>query len=192
MKKKNERTVIEKGFYNHPQKSGRMQLKQYIIVREGGKKCLLLRFLNESDITVTGIEITLTQIRSHDKEPINTKVTCSGMRVRPGETYAMANAIVVSDDCVDFTINITRISSQGYYYYESGGKMISQYDPRQRYRTSKKYGNITIRRKKITSSVISAFIVVFGLLGFILFGEYMSSRLFGSFDTALLSFMERL
>ena len=192
MKKKNERTVIEKGFYNHPQKSGRMQLKQYIIVREAGKKCLLLRFLNESDIIVTGMQITLTEIRSHDKEPKNTKVTLNGIKVRPGETYAVANAIVISDDCVDFTINISNISSRGYNYHESGGKLVSRYDPRQRYLTGKKYGYITIKRKKITSSVISAVIAVLGIAGFILFGEYMSSRLFGSFDTAMLSFMEML
>ena len=53
--------IIDKGFYNHTQNNDSVHLKQYIITRENDKKCLLLRFLNISNLYIKGLEIVLTQ-----------------------------------------------------------------------------------------------------------------------------------
>ena len=187
MMNSNERVVIDKGFYNHPQSSGQIQLKQYIFARENDKKCLLLRFFNESDIIIQGMDIVLKQIRAHGKEPKFSKLQLNRINVHPGEIYTTANGIVVSDDCVDFEIEIKNVRSRDYTYLENGGRLIPKYDPRAKDQVkAKRRGKISSKRKNISASKISILLAMIGIIGFVALGAYLSNRTFGSFDTLYL------
>ena len=181
------RVVIDKGFYNHSQSSGQIQLKQYIVVRENDKKCLLLRFFNESDLIIQSMDIVLTQIRAHGKESKLTKLKLNRINVHPGEIYTTESGIVISDDCVDFRIEIKSVSSRDYTYRESRGRLIPKYDPHAKdVGMIKRRGKLSAKRKRISASKISILLAMVGIIGFIALGAYFSNRTFGSFDTLFL------
>ena len=182
MKNNNERVILEKGFYNHPQRSGRMQLKQYIIVRENGKKCLLLRFFNESELVVNGMEIVLTKKASGGKLIDDVTVRLNGLSVRPGDTYTTTNGIVIDEECVDFTVELKSITSADYEYQDIKGRLVPRYDPRAKgvVRTNK-YGNVSVKRIEVSRSRLSALIAVILVAGFSALAVYVSLRTFGNF-----------
>lgn len=188
MTDKNVRTVLEKGFYNHPQKSGEVQLKQYVIVKEKGKRCLLLRFLNESDILINGLNIILTETRSHGKEPKITRIRLGNLTAYPGQTCVPKNGIVLSEDCTDFTVEITSIISRGYEYLDRGGKWVPRYNPRLNTPPTRKgNGKITVKKRRMAKSGLSAVVAIAGIIGFLVLGIYLADMIFGDFVSPLLS-----
>lgn len=185
MKKNNEKVILSKGFYNRPQKSGRMQVKQYIIIRENNKKCLLLRFFNESELTVSGMKITLTKLGSDSKAREDVEVNIDGINVRPGETYTTTKAIVLGDNCVDFIVDVKSIISAGYEYSDVKGRLVPRYDPRPYARSkSNQYGKASVKRVMASTSKLAActaFVLVAAIAGIFI---YISLRKFGNTGAA--------
>ena len=182
MKSKNTYNIIDKGFYNRPQGERKVKLKQYIIVRRDGKKCLLLRFLNESELVVSGMEFVLTQIGADGEVIDNSVVHLNEIKLRPDETYTSREGIVIDDGCVDFTVEIRTVISGGYKYCLSDGQMLARYDRRlgQRKKT-KKYGKMQIQRTNLTASRLSAVAAVVIVLLFAVLFIDSSLRPFGRF-----------
>ena len=176
--------VLDKGFYNHSQVSGGMIIKQYVVSEKGGKKYLLLRFFNESELCVNGMEIVVTQ-KGPEKQTLESSlVKLSKLKVFPGETYNSDEGIILSDQCVDFIVVVRCLISGGYKYYESNGKWIPHYDPRLNEKEKpKKYGRLVVHRKNITSSKISAFLAVILIAVFIAVCANVCSRSFGDFSS---------
>lgn len=183
----NSRNIIEKGFYSHPQTSGGVQLKQYIITKEGDKKCLLLRFFNDSELIINEMNITLTQQCGEESEPEKVKISLDGLNIHPGETFAMKNGVVISDSITDFTVEITEVISRDFVYKESGDSLVAKYDPR--IKSSKKksrVSRIVVKKKRVAITGLSALVAFIGIVLILLIGEYLSNRLFGSFSSAVL------
>lgn len=185
----NSRNVIEKGFYSHPQKNGGVQLKQYIITKEGDKKCLLLRFYNDSELIINGMNIILTQICGEQSEPEKIRISLDGLNIHPGETFAMKNGIVISDGITDFDVEITEVISRDYVYKESGDSLVAKYDPRiKSSKKKKRVSRVVVKKKRVSVTGFSALVALIGIVVILLIGEYLSNRLFGSFSSTLLPF----
>lgn len=182
MRKNKRSDVIEKGFYNHTQASGNMNLKQYIITRRDNKKCLLLRFFNESQLCVTGMEFVLTQMDADGKVIDNSVVNLEKIKVRTGEVFIMNNGIVISDKCVDFTVQVKSLISAGYRYSVSNGKLIPEYDVRMnRRKKPKNYGKMQVTRKNLSSARLSAAVALVIIILMAVLGVDAALRPFGIF-----------
>ena len=177
-----ENIILKKGFYNHPQNSEQVKLKQYVIAKEGKKKYVLLRFFNHSNLVISGMNLILTQIKSKGKKSERTTVFLQNITIYPGEIYATKKGIVISDDCVDFTIEIDNVLSKNYRYHERNGQMIAQYDPfLNPVARTKRQGKISIKKRNLGRNIWPILLAIVGIVGFIFLGIHLNMRLFGNF-----------
>ena len=184
--------VTEKGFYSHPQKTVSVQLKQYIITKDGDKRCLMLRFVNNSELIIDGMNIILTEIRKDAQEPKHTRLSIKELKVYPGDTFSLKNGIAISDDCIDFKVEITSVISKDYEYFESNGTLTPKYDPR--FKVGKRKGKtakLLIKRRRVSASIASAVVAIIGVTVFLFIARGISDRAFGNFAATILPYIGR-
>jgi len=128
--KKNAKRYIDKGIYSHGQLSGYLSVKQFMVVDQDGKHCLLLRFANEADFEINAVEFMLTQINTHGETVGTIKIKYSDLNIGAGEMYSPDKGIVVKADCADFTVQILSIISGKYRYVFKRGLVTAHYDRR--------------------------------------------------------------
>jgi hypothetical protein len=121
--------VLEKGLYNHPKIPGYLSVGQFIFTRKEGKKCLLLRFVNEADFRIDGAELTVIQLDMYGKKIGRTKIRYTDINVSPAGTFAPERGIIVSEKCVDFYVQMRSVCAKSYKYVFKNGEVASCYDP---------------------------------------------------------------
>ena len=187
MRATEKQTVIDKGFYKHPQEAGQLQVKQYIIVRSGDKKLLLLRFFNESEVTVNGISIVLTQMNLHGEKTKVQTIEIPNVAIRPQDTFSTKKGIVIDDDCVDFKIEFKCIYSSSYVYRPVHGRLRPHFDPiKDSERKFKSRGRILVRKTKLSRCHLSAIAAILGIIGTVALSVYLALRPFGNPDPEML------
>ena len=175
----NDKKYLEKGSYNHHQPDGCVALKQYIIIRKDGNRCLLFRFANEFAHSVTGFEIMLTQISSDGKVLDRSRIPYHGINIVSGHIFAPDLGVVIHENCSDFRITLLSFVSGPYKYVIKHGKPVAHYDPRgyvpPKTRQAKST-QIAVRQMinstdnifTISAVIGAAAIVIFGILSIIL------------------------
>ena len=118
---------ISKGFYNYSQLSGFVTVKNYIFIRQSGKKCLLLRFSNDLEYTVNSMAFTVIQMDAAGKVIENTKAKIEKLAFLPGSTLVSPKGIVVDENCTDFRVLFTDVHSDRYQYSVRNGQVAVQY-----------------------------------------------------------------
>ena len=186
MKNAVKQTVIDKGFYKHPQEAGQIQVKQYIIVRSGDKKLLLLRFFNESEVNVSGITIALTQINSRGEAKKVQTIAIPNAAVRPQDTFSTKKGIVIDEDCVDFKIEFKCIYSSSYVYRPVHGRLRPHFDPIKESDKFRSRGRIMVKKTKLSRCHLSAIAAILGIIGTVALAVYLALRPFGNPDPELL------
>lgn len=178
--------ILEKGIYNHPQPSGCMTVKQYIIIEKNKKRCLLLRFCNESGLNITDMGFTVTQLDSAGEVIETSTVKSAAIRVNAGLTFSLKKAVVLNRRCTDFIVTVTWVISKGYKYEVRNGQMVPHFDtrgfdtseakPARSYSSAKARGN--------PGGAIVALVSTLLVLAFVGLSILRSSQRFGKFDTA--------
>ena len=118
----------EKGNYNHPQPQGFVAVKQYIFAKSGDKRTLLLRFANESPLSIEEMEMLITELDKNGKVIDRRRITHSDLTVAPGSTYCPTRAVVVKNECVDIRVQVLSVRSGVYRYTSRGGRLVCHYD----------------------------------------------------------------
>ena len=174
---------FDKGLYHHPQASGFVSLKQYMIVENGGKKCLMLRFLNELKIPVRAIEFKLTQLDVNGVSLSTATVKADSTGMAPGSTYAMKTGIVLSDKCVDFRVTVISANSNGYKYVLRNGIPMPTYDlKRAKNKLAPRESSRSVVTKISTRGKLAAtFLSIAIILATAALITYLSLRNFGNF-----------
>ncbi len=121
---------IEKGFYNRPQPANALSVKQYMLIRKNGKRCLIFRFLNETGVAVKGFQFLLIQLDSHGQEIARDKVKLKRLHIPVDATYATEKGVAVLENCSDFIVKVLYVYSGAYRYTYVGGKAVAHYDVR--------------------------------------------------------------
>ena len=98
MKKKKENYLV-KGVYDRPQTRGAFAVKQYMLIEQDGKHCLLLKFENESDMPISEAEFTVCQLDADGNEIGNIDICYRDIFIEPRCTYCAV------DDCKSKYIN---------------------------------------------------------------------------------------
>lgn len=170
-----------------------MSLKQYMIVDEKGKRCLLLRFLNELNSDINAMEFRLVQLNSAGEVLDSSHVTVPDMRARAKNTYSLKKGIVLKEHCVDFRVTVLWVMSQGYKYVLRHSQMIPEYDVRgvENFKRPKQSVRSSVRRVGNPGhAAVALFSFMLVLVAAALF-VYYSVRNFGNFS-ALRDFTENL
>lgn len=128
--KRNKKNYLIKGIYGHPQIGGYFVVKQYMMLEQNGKHCLLLRFQNELKTTVQAVEFVLKQLDSAGKTLGRVKITYSDLSIRGGELYAPEQGIVIHDDCVDVIVQMRYVISENIKYLYRKGIVTAHYSTR--------------------------------------------------------------
>ena len=121
-----EKQYIAKGIYRHPQIGHFVSVKNYIFLRDRGKKYLLVRFSNELDYVVDGLTCAVLQYNAEGEEIATAKINMDGLYIRPCELFATDNAVEVDEKCVDFRVVFLEVRS-GKYRYRTTDQIVSVY-----------------------------------------------------------------
>ena len=180
--------VLEKGLYNHPKISGFLSVGQFIFTRKEGKKCLLLRFVNEAQFRIDGVEFTVIQLDLYGKKIGRTKIKYTDISVAPDGTFAPERGIIVSERCVDFYVQMRSVSSRSYKYVFKNGEVASCYEPyadeESEYRENGG-GERAVKARFFGGGGIRRFITVVSALlvcAAIAAGAFKAQERFGKFD----------
>lgn len=119
---------IEKGVYAHNQIEGYISVKEFIIMKQSNKRCLLIRYANDSDFEIHKFEFILTQLDASGKVIKRNKYQYTDLSIKPGETYSPNNGIVIDEECSDFTVRMLSLYSDPYHYIYKRGHITVHYD----------------------------------------------------------------
>lgn len=199
--KKQKQSFLAKGIYTHAQVHGYFTVKEYIMLEEEGKRCLLVRFENEMDVTVNEMDFVVKQFDSAGKLVGKVKIHYSDLSIEPGELYCTEQGIVVSGECVDCVVQIKYLICDKVKHVFRRGLVTEHYDPRG-YDTKKKEApahhksHVTVRRKNATGKAHFRWIAVisfFMAAAFVALFIYQSRDIYGSqtlFSESVRSFLQ--
>ena len=147
MKKKN---YFIKGVYDHPQIGGYLTVKQYIMMEQDGKHCLLLRFENEMKRSIQAVAFTVMQLDSDGAVIASNDVKYTDLNLKSGRLFCPEEGIVLEKKCVDFLIRMRSLVSGETKYLFHKGQVTEHYDPRgyDAPRALQKDGGRTVIRRK--------------------------------------------
>lgn len=118
---------ISKGYYQYSQVNNFITVKNYMFLRDNDKKCLLIRFVNDSDFVVDSMEYVVVQLGVGGEIIKRSEVVCKKMKLAPGEIYASDDALVVDDYCSDFKVVFSTVRSGDYVYTVREGRVVADY-----------------------------------------------------------------
>ena len=122
-----QQQILSKGFYQYAQAGNPVSVKNFMFLREGDKKCLLIRFFNELEYTVDAMNLTVVQMDAAGKVLTNTELRYDNMQLLPSQDYVTACGIVVDEYCTDFRVIFHLVKSGRYDYVSNGGHMVVRY-----------------------------------------------------------------
>ena len=113
--------VLAKGRYRFPQPAGLINIGQYIVLRKGGKKLLLLRLVNERNERLSGLSLKLTQYDANGRE-LKTSRSDFTLDAAPNTSFIPGGGIEVDEKCEDFKVSVLSAEYGRYTYSpEQGG-----------------------------------------------------------------------
>ena len=123
----NKQVMLSKGYYKHAQISGFVTVKNYIYVKRKGKKCLLLRFLNEADFEIEGLDFTVIQLDASGNVLGESRLRKEKLRFISGGYYTCHDAIVMREGCHDFKVIVNEAIAQDFRYCVRDGEVTAYY-----------------------------------------------------------------
>ena len=111
-----EKQYVTKGIYRRAQIGGIVSVKNYIFVRTGARKGLLLRFFNELGHTVNGMAYTVVQYGEDGAEVGRTRVCHRDLYFPSGEAFSPGAPVAVDEKCADFSVIFSEVVSGRYRY----------------------------------------------------------------------------
>ena len=122
-----EQNMLSKGVYSNTQLRDFVSVKNYIFLRHDGKKCLLLRFSNDSEAAIDAMSYTVTQMDMKGTVLEKTRVSEQTHGFLPGNVHAAEKALVVREDCHDFRVSFHEARSGRYLYTVRNGRITVTY-----------------------------------------------------------------
>jgi len=120
----NREEIISKGFYTYPQIRGYLSVKQYIVLREGNKKYLALRMVNEHGETATGVTLSVRQYDSASQFVATEKVEVSNIKAKTDASFNLKDKIALHEECERFEVDIVSMTFGSYKYLVRNGEII--------------------------------------------------------------------
>ncbi len=120
--------IISKGVYRYAQIDSFISVKDYIFARRENKKCLFLRFVNNSDYRITSMSFTILQMNASGELLDKINIVLESQIINPGAVYTYGSGIVIDEFCSDFKVVFSTVRSDDYIYLVRDGKVMVNYD----------------------------------------------------------------
>lgn len=162
----NDNICLSKGVYKHPQQSGYLSVKQYMIVKQNSKPCLLLNFYNESPLKINTAEFILVQKDSDGRVLKSKPVVYENLSLKPGAEHYTKDGIILENGCSDFELKPKLLVSDMYRYVFKSDHVAALYNKRSmnRKETARSGGSISRRSFKESESRLLARIGALAIL----------------------------
>ena len=188
---RSEHQYISKGVYKHSQISNFVSVKNYMFIRQHGKKCLLIRFSNEMEHSFESLEYTIVQLDSAGKVLGSSEIKYTKLKVFPGENFTTPKAVAVDEYCSDFRIFFKEVHSNRYKYRVKDGTVTAYYVPEKQPiigRTSNKIDDIdfSVERRRFGKPKLAGFfalIVLLALIAISVIGVFTDAFVSGQLDS---------
>ena len=120
--------IISKGLYKGDvDKAFPIEVKEYVFARKEGRKCLMLRFLNQSRLNVTGLNFWLIQKNFYGEQISKEKISLDNIESGTDKVFAPPFGFSVQDKCVDFEVQMISAFSGEYEYISENGECLVRY-----------------------------------------------------------------
>ena len=126
-KQNTEMQIISKGEYKHYQIDNFISVKQYMFLRNNGKKCLTLRCTNSLDNKVNGFMFLLVQLDVNGNVISKKKIKINNIVFYKNSDYTCNKGIIVDEKCVDFKVQMLCVYSDRYRYKLKNDKVAIYY-----------------------------------------------------------------
>ncbi len=113
--------ILSKGKYSYEQPEELLSLRQYIFVRDGRRKQLLLRFKNDRRERCEAFSFLLVKLDAKGKVLGEELLEYGGEPIAAGATFAFDKKISVEERCTDFRVQPV-CASFGNYTYQMGAE----------------------------------------------------------------------
>lgn len=171
----NEQIMLSKGYYRHSQINGFVTVKNYIYIKQNGKKCLLLRFFNETDFEIDRIEFTVIQLDASGNTLGEVRMQEDGLRFVAGGYYTCHDSIVMREGCHDFRVVMNEVISRDFRYCVRDGEVTAYYLKEQkallnmpkRAKRARKKEEFSVRTKHFEDSRAAVVLAVIAALLFV-------------------------
>ena len=162
----NNLQIVSKGLYRgEVDRSFPVAVKEYVFVRRKGRKCLMLRFINDSSMVISAIDFQLVQKNSEGVEIASKKISLKGLNCGAGEVFSPNDCFYVKDRCVGFEIRMISVFSGGYEYKSANGESYVKYPLKSNWAYNSSGSAFCNQRSKINGKVkFTAAILIFALV----------------------------
>ena len=120
----NREEIISKGFYTYPQHKDYVCVKQYIVLKDAGKKYLTLRMVNNHTETATGLTLFVRQYDASSNFIVTEKVEVDNISIKPDGVFSLGQRIELREECADFEVDIVSMTFGAYKYVVKDGEVI--------------------------------------------------------------------
>lgn len=108
--------IISKGYYSYPQSIEQITLKQFMFALKNDKKCLLLRFSNNEENPINGIDFLILEMDSRGNKIGEQLVKAHDIYCAGGDNFSINEDIFINENCTDFKIQIVAADFGDYKY----------------------------------------------------------------------------
>ena len=122
--------IIAKGAYTAPQFGELISVKQFIMLRQRGAKCLLLRLHNDRAERANAVSFTVKQFDVKGNLLESETIVERNISVQGGEDFSPKSPIKMHRACVDFTVDMVWAEYGDYTYRLHNGKLSASYESR--------------------------------------------------------------
>ena len=121
-------SVIAKGSYSDFRFNDFVSVRQYLLIREKGRKYLILKLLNQGAETVTALKLVVEQIDVRGKSIATSRVEWSGLQGKAGEAFVPQDKIPLKENCMEVKINLVGAVYGDYTYSVKSNQLVVTYD----------------------------------------------------------------
>ena len=120
--------VLSKGSFSTFRFNEFVSVKQYLLIRENGKKYLLLRLVNDAKANVTSIKLCVEQIDVAGDVISHDYVNIENVNGKAGATFVLDEKIPLKDACIEVAINLVGASYGEYKYTIKSNELVIKYE----------------------------------------------------------------
>ena len=120
--------VIAKGSYSQFRFNDFVSVRQYLLIRENGKKYLILKLSNDAKDTVTGLKLAVEQLDGRGACIETSHVEWTDINGLPGEKFVPNEKIALRESCVEVKIRLTGATYGEYVCEVKSDELVVTYD----------------------------------------------------------------
>ena len=128
--------VISKGSYTQFRFNEFISVRQYLLIREEGKKYLLLKLSNDAAETVTGLKLVIEQIDVRGACIEKSRIEWTDVNGQPGEKFVAKDKIPLRENCMEVKIHLVGATFGDYTYAVKSNELVVTYDKKQEKNTA--------------------------------------------------------